>query len=348
MFLSFMLASLTAQAAEVTWVGGGHASNPQFSIDGNWLAFEVNNNADKVELYVVKLTSGNPSAPQKVVLPGGSSSFTAAGVYAANPNWHPGKALIFEAANPGGQTRLYYLQPGGSSAAEYLSASQAPGSLAWPAIAPDGQSLAFTSSNTGKGDVYVFSQSQNKVYNTFSSGEPENAPRFATDSKSLVFSKKNQGTEDLFMHTLGTTTQTPLKGGNGDQTRPRFNATEVIYFTNERGDEHWDIAAVPPVPGGERRIVAKDIRLPQRSQPSLTPDGTSVVYTSSAPAQDTWIFVSKLDGSGTKQIASGGLTAVGDPVVVTAGGRTYLSFTALPPSGSDWRQLHVLDITGQI
>ena len=37
------------------------------------------------------------------------------------------------------------------------------------------------------------------------------------------------------------------------------------------------------LPGGERRIIAQDIRLPLRSQPSLTPDSTAVLYTSSAP-----------------------------------------------------------------
>jgi Tol biopolymer transport system component len=346
MIFSLLLSALSAQAVEVSWVGGGHGSNPQWSADGGWLAFEVNNNADKVDMYVVKVTNGNPGQPQKVVIPGGSSSFAAAGTYAANPSWLPRGGVVFEAANPGGTTRLYYLSPGGSAAQEFLTAQQAPGNLSWPAISPDGQTLAFVSSATGKGDVYVFSQSQNKVWNTFASDQTENAPRFSTDSKLLVFSKKNQGTEDLFTHAIGTTSQTPLKGGAGDQSRPRFTRTEIVYFTNERGDEHWDIAAVP-IAGGERRIVARDIRLPPRSQPSLTPDGTAVIYTSSAPAQDTYIFVTKLDGSGTKQIASGGLTAVGDPSMITANGRTFMSFTALPPSGSDWRQLHILDVTGQ-
>ena len=336
-----------AAAVEVAWVGGGHGANPQWSPDGSWLAFEVNNNADKVDLYIVKVTNGNPGQPQKLVIPGGSSSFSATGSYAANPNWHPKGPVIFEAANPGGLTRLYYLSPGGSSPAEYLNVSQAPGNLAWPSISPDGAYLAFTSSASGAGDIYLFSQSANKVTLTFASVLPENAPRFSSDSKSVVFSKKNQGTEDLFTWTVGTTVQTPLKGGNGDQSRPRYAGSEILYFTNERGDGHWDIAAIPAA-GGERRIVAKDIRLPLRSQPQITPDGTAIVYGSAAPAQDSFVYVTKLADGTTKQIATGGLTAVGDPSIVTAGGRTYLAFTALPTSGSDWRQMHVVDITGQL
>jgi len=347
MTLALTLAlTLTAQAAEVSWVGGGHAGNPQWSPDGSWLAFEVNNNADKVDLYVVKVANGNPSTPQKIVLPGSSSSFTAGGSYAANPNWHPRGPVLFEAANPGGLTRLYFLSPGGSSPAEYLSVTQAPGNLAWPTISPDGSTLAFTSSATGAGDIYVFTPATNKVTKTFASDTPENAPRFSPDGKTLVFSKKNYGTEDIFTQVLGTNAQTPLKGGNGDQSRPRYAKVDVVYFTNERGDEHWDIGAIPAA-GGERRIVAQDIRLPLRSQPALSPDGSAVVYSSSAPAKDGSVYVTKLDGSGTKEIKTG-LNAVGDATMVSAGGRTFLSFTALPTSGSDWRQLHIIDVTGQI
>lgn len=348
MILAVSLALVSAaHAVEVTWVGGGHAGNPEWSPDGSWLAFEVNNNADKVDLYVVKVANGNPSAPQKVTIPGGSSSFSAGGSYAANPNWHPRGPVLFEAANPGGLTRIYFLNPGGSSPAEYLNVTQAPGNLAWPTVSPDGTSLAFVSSATGQGDIYVFNQSTNKVAVTVPSEMPENAPRYSTDSKMLVYSRKNQGTEDLFTWAVGTPSQTPLKGGNGDQSRPRFAKSEVVYFTNERGDEHWDVAAMAVTPGAERRILAKDIRLPLRSQPALTPDGSAVVYCSSAPAQDGSVFVAKLDGSGTKEIKTG-LNAVGDPALVTANGRTFLAFTALPVAGSDWRQLHIVDVTGQI
>lgn len=347
MTLALTLAlTLSARAAEVTWVGGGHAGNPQWSPDGSWLAFEVNNNADKVDLYVVKVANGNPSAPQKVVIPGGSSNFSAGGSYAANPNWHPRGPVLFEAANPGGLTRIYFLNPGGSSPSEYLNIQQAPGNLAWPTVSPDGATLAFTSSATGMGDMYTFSQSTNKVAVTVKTDSPENAPRFSPDGQTIVHSKKNFGTEDIFTWSTGASAQTPLKGGNGDQSRPRYAKGDVVYFTNERGDDRWDIAAIPSA-GGDRRIIAQDIRLPLRSQPAITPDGTAVLYTSSAPAKDSSVFVVKLDGSGTKEIATG-LSAVGDAAVVTAGGRIFLAFTALPNSGSDWRQLHIVDVTGQI
>ncbi|GDX79793.1 hypothetical protein LBMAG42_16040 [Deltaproteobacteria bacterium] len=339
-----------AHAVEVTWSGGGHGSNPQWSADGAWLAYEVNNNSDKVDLYVVKVAGGAPGAPTKLVIPGSSSSFSGGGAFAAAPVWHPKQSvLIFEGANAGGTMRLYFLAASNPAPAEYVNGSQAPGALAWPAISPDGLTVAFTTSASGAGDVMLFSQQTNKVTPAFpSTKEPENAPTFGPDSKRVVFSRKNYGTEDVFTVTTGEAAAVPVKGatGNGDQTRPRMVGTNVVYFTGERGDDHWDIGVVP-VAGGDRRILAKEVRLPIRTTPALTPDGTAVVYGSSEPAKDGSVYITKLDGSGTVEIKTG-LAAVGEPAVTTANGKTWLAFTALPSSGSDWRQLHIIDITGKI
>ena len=350
MILSALLAFVSsASAAEVGWVGGGHGSNPQWSADGNWLAFEVNNNSDKGDLHVVRVTGGAPGAPTKVAIPGSSSSFSAGGSFAAAPVWHPKQSiLVFSGANAGGTMRLYFLSASNPAPAEYLNGSQAPGSLAWPAISPDGNMVTFVTSASGAGDVMLFSQQTNKVTLAFpSTKEPENAPTFGPDSKRVVFSRKNYGTEDIFTVAPGETAAAPVKGatGNGDQTRPRMAATSTVYFTAERGEDHWDIGVVPLL-GGDRRIVAKDVRLPIRATPTVTPDGTAVLYGSSEPAKDGSIYITKLDGSGTTEVKTG-MAAVGEPAVVTAGGKTFLAFTALPSSGSDWRQLHVLDVTGK-
>jgi len=212
-------------------------------------------------------------------------------------------------------------------------------------VLPDEAPVRYAS---GAGDVMLFSQQTNKVTPAFpSTKESENAPTFGPDGKRLVFSRKNYGSEDVFTITASETAATPVKGatGNGDQTRPRIVGSDVVYFTSERGVGHWDVGVVP-VTGGDRRILAKDVRLPIRTTPALTPDGSAVLYGSSEPAKDGSVYITKLDGSSTAEIKTG-LAAVGEPAMTTAGGRTYLSFTALPSSGSDWRQLHVIDVTGK-
>lgn len=349
MLLGMLLSVSTAGAVEVTWSGGGHASNPQWSPDGSWLAFEVNNNSDKVDLYLVRVSGGLPSGPaSRVVIPGGGSSFSTGGSFTANPIWVPDGGLFFEAANPGGTTRIYYVKPGGAAPVEFLSSSAAPGMLAWPAVSPDGSKVVFTSGASGGGDVYLLDRGANKVSAAFHTDTSENSPRVCGDNSTVVFSRKNYGTEDIFSWKIGGTETTPIKGatGSGDQTRPLCLSDKVVFFSNVRGDDKWDIVSVPLI-GGETVTLAKDVRLPQRTTPSVTPDGSAVVWTSSAPAQDHLIYVTRLDGGGTKTINTG-LSAVGEPDVVVSGGRTYLTFTALPASGADWRQLHVIDVTGQI
>lgn len=230
---------------------------------------------------------------------------------------------------------------------EFLNSTVAPGMLSWPALSSDASKMVFTSGATGAGDVYLFDRGSNKVSAAFRTDTSENAPRFCSDNATVVFSRKNYGSEDIFSWKLGSTETAPIKGatGNGDQTRPICQNDRVIFFSNVRGDDHWDIASVP-LAGGETVTLAKDIRLPLRSVPSLTPDGQSVIYTSSAPSQDHLIFITRLDGSGTKTINTG-MSAVGEPDLVVINGRSYLSFTGLPASGADWRQLQVIDVTGQ-
>lgn len=324
----------------------GHAYNPHWSKDGQWLAFEVNRYGDAVDLYVTRITNGTAGVPVKVVIPGVSSSFSSRGSVVAAPVWHPDGNVIFEGSNSGGTQRLYYWAPGGQSAAELLTSTKIGGDLTWPTLSPDGRRLAFVSDSTGSGDIYIWQQSNNQVSATFTSPSAEASPRFSPDGSLLAFTRKNRGTEDLFLWNGPGSEPASLKGGNGDQTRPVWVGDYVVYFTNERGEGHWDVA-ITHRQGGERRILAREVRLPMRAGPAITPDGRAVVYTMSDPQQGDRLMVTLLDGSRTVEIPTG-LVACGEPDLVAVGSKVMVAFTALPNAGSDWRQLHVLDVTSQL
>ena len=117
-----------------------------------------------------------------------------------------------------------------------------------------------------------------------------------------------------------------------------------MYFTSERGDGHWDIA-VSSGPG-KKKVIAKDVRLPVRASPALAGGGQWVAYGSDLPEKGKFIFFTKLDGSTTIEIDTG-LIAAGEPAITSANGRTFMAFTALPDVGADWRQLHIVDISGK-
>jgi len=334
----------TAGAVEVNITAKGHAFNPSWSPDGQWLAFELNNYQGSIELYVVKVQGGNPMGnPTKMVVPGASSSFSTAASVAAAPTWHPKGGLIFEGSAAGGNSRLYFWQPGGQTASELLSVTQVKDDLSWPTISPDGKTVAFVCSATGQGDVYFWGRGTNAVTMAFASPFSEMAPRYAPTNTELAYSRKNQGGEDLFVWSAAA--NTPRVGGNGDQTRPVWSGTSVVFFSNERGDDRWDVAISKGA--GDKQILAKDVRLPQRAAPALAPNGQWVAYGVVTPEKADAIFLTKVDGSATVEINTG-FVAAGEPSLIASGGRTFLAFTALPSNSADWRGLHIIDVTDKV
>ncbi len=331
-------------AAEVSVADKGHAINPSWSPDGQWIAFELNKFAGSVDLHVVKIMNGNPvGAPQKVALPGGSSQFASGGSVATSPVWLPQGMVIFEGSSTGKDSRLFFWKPGGQGAGELLSSAQVTGDLSWPAVSPDGKTVIFVTDVTGSGDLYGWDRATNKVSMQFTSPFTESAPRYNADGTKIAFSRKNQGGEDLFTYAGGQ--QVPLMGGNGDQTRPIWVGNNILYFTDERGQDRWDIAlSTGP---GTKVVLAKDVRLPHRAAPAVTPDGKWVVYGVSTPEQAHQIQFTSMDGARTVKIDTG-LVACGEPSVAKVGDRLFLAFTALPSQGADWRQLHVIDVTDQV
>lgn len=329
-----------AAAAEVSVSERGHASNPTWSADGSYLAFEVNDYNGTVSLYVVKISNGTPvGSPSKAAIPGQSSSFASKGSMAANAVWHPDGMAIFEGAAPGADSRLYFLSPGGAAPSQLLTAGQVNGDLSWPAISTDGMKVAFVSDITGDGDIYIWDRQSNAVTAVVQSPYSEMAPAFHSDG-TLVYTRKNQGGQDLFLLKDGSFV--PLVGGNGDQTRPAWAGSKVVFFSNERGDDSWDI--VSSSGPGQKKTIARNVRLPVRAAPAVSDDGRWIAYGSSEPDASHSVYFVSADGAYAKTLKTS-MTAVGEPSLIQAGGRTYVAYTALPSAGADWRQLRIEDVT---
>ena len=135
MGLWLTVALSTATAGQISISERGHASNPSWSPDGNWLSFEVNDYSGSVSLFVVKIQGDNPvGVPSKVNIPGQSSMFGSGGGMTSNTVWHPEVMMIFEGATAGASSRLYFLQPGGAAPSQLLTSGQISGDLSWPAV----------------------------------------------------------------------------------------------------------------------------------------------------------------------------------------------------------------------
>jgi Tol biopolymer transport system component len=343
--LAAILAGSDARATTVDAGAPGHAYNPTWSPDGKRLAFELDPYEGSVDLYVVAVDGTQATgAPRRIGLPGSTSAFSTQASVAASPAWHPGGQLLFEGSNAGGAMRLYYWAPDRPQAVELLSVSKAAGDLSWPAVSSDGKKVAFVSDVTGNGDLYLWTQATNEIAIVVASTFSEMAPRFEPSSGRIAYTRKNLGGEDLFVADAAGASSA-WAGGNGDQTRPVWAGGSLVYFTNERGADHWDIAVASGPKN--KRIVARDVRLPLRAPPALSPDGKWVAYGLADPKSANRIALAMLDGSRATEVTTDRV-ACGEPAIGRSGDKLVLAFTALPHDGADWRQLELVDVTAQL
>jgi dipeptidyl aminopeptidase/acylaminoacyl peptidase len=331
-------------AGEVRYSGEGHAYNPVWSRDGKYLAFEVNQLAGDVELYVSEITGAIAKDAVRVTLPGGTSAYGGKNQVLENATWVRGNVAVFEGSNQGGQFRLYTYSPSGGAATELIPTSQVPGDLTFPHAAED-NSLAFIADASGAGDIRVRNPAGALAQIT-STSAPEVFPTFLQDGSKLAFSRKTNNTEDLFELVTASKTEATVSGGGGDQTRPIYAGGKLLFFDDSRGDNVWDVSVVD-APGGTKRALAKGVRLPLRSRPAVSPDGKYLAFTYDDPTKSSKVVVTALDGSKSVDITTT-FTACGEPALTMANGRYILAYTALPSANAAWRFLYVEDITDKL
>jgi hypothetical protein len=331
-----------AQAGQVKFGADGHAINPVWSLDGKFIAFEVNTyGGDGISMYFVPMQGANAGAPQKIKLPGSSGPYSGQQVV-MNASWHPQGLAVFEGSNAGGKFRLYFAQPGGAMAAEMLPNSQAPGNLQFPVVSPDGNLLAYISDQFGKGDVMVWNRSSNQIQQTTKTPDiSEVFPFFHKSDGKILFMRKGSVAT---IHEASP--ETTVAKGNGDQTRPVYAGDKVLYFTSERGEGKWDLAVINR-DGTGKKVLAKDVKLPERSRPAVTGDGKYVAYVYADPTKDSAIRLQPIEGGAEVEVKTE-FTACGEPALGVQNGRYLLAFTALPSDNSDWRFLFVQDITDKL
>ena len=342
-----LVASAPALAGQVRFDGDGHVMHPVFSLDGRYVAYEVNRLAGEVDLFVSELNSAIAKDGVRVGLPGGNA-FAGGDRVAANPAWHPAGIIVFEGSNQGGQYRLYYHQPGAGQAAEMIQASQVPGHLTFPAISADGSIMSFVAKETGNGDIRTRDTNTGALSQVTTTPGSESFPIFSADSQEILFTRKHADTEDIFTHRLSDGAEKQIVQGPGDQTRPAYSQGDdrMVYFDGYRGEGQWDLMSVDHN-GGDAKKIARGVRLPHRARPAVSKDGDWVAWTYDDPQKGDRVMISRVDGSKTVEIRTEH-TACGEPALTERDGKVLLAYTALPGSGAEWRFLMILDVTSKL
>jgi TolB protein len=343
-----LVSTATASAGPVRFEGEGHAETPAWSLDGKYLAFEVNRLAGTIEMFISEVQGDVAGQSRVLKLPGSSGPYGGdSGSVATNATFHPDGIMLFEGSSNTGDYRIFYSKVTGSSPQQFIGTDQLSGKLTFPSLSSDGSQLAFIGSATGAGDLYVRSSADYKITQLTSTSLTELSPLLSADGKRVVYSVRENGAQDLFEMSVSGGSPTMVASGTGDQTRPVYAAGGgVVYFDGARGEGTWDLAMVPSV-GGKPVTLARDVVLPTRARPCVTPDGKWVAFAHADPSRDDKIFLVSIDGNTTKEIPTG-MKGAGDPAITVKGGRTLLAFTALPADKADWRTLMVMDITDKL
>ena len=93
--------------AEISHASDGHVQNPVWSPDGKKLAFEVNNNSGRIELFAVKMSGIQHESIKKIEVRI-ANEFGSTGSVNVAPLWFVDEAstmLIFEHSHKGSRNR---------------------------------------------------------------------------------------------------------------------------------------------------------------------------------------------------------------------------------------------------
>ena len=93
-----LVSTATASAGPVRFSGEGHAETPVWSLDGKYLAFEVNRLAGDIEMFISEVSGDVAGEARALKLPGaGSSPYGSSGSVATNATFHPDGIVLFDA-----------------------------------------------------------------------------------------------------------------------------------------------------------------------------------------------------------------------------------------------------------
>jgi Tol biopolymer transport system component len=344
----FLASPLDAEAGKVRFGDSaepGHVDTPVWSPDGKYVAFEANDLGGGVDMYVAEISGDIAKDGTKVTLPMGRTGggvFGGAKHVASNASWHPDGFVVFQGSNQGGEFRLYLYQPRGQAAHEMIQSTQVPGNLTMATMSDDGSKLAFVSSHTGNGDIYIRDSNSGEVKRITSGEGTEAFPTFSSDGSRMLFTRKKNDLDAIFEVDLASGVEREIAAGNGSHTRPTYGANgAVVHFSAERGDSIWDLVVRT---NGVKKVLARDIRLPLRARPTVGSKGQWVAVASDDPSKSDGVMLIKIDGSKTVKVPTS-FKGCGDPAISWNGDRMILAYTALPASGSDWRFLQIEDVT---
>ena len=306
----------------VTSDGSMQSMHPQWSPDGQWIAFH---SRARRGIWIVPATSG---VPRQLV------------EFGSHPSWSPdGQTIVFtsDAGGMAAQSTLWTVRRDGSDRKELTRLGQPPGGHREPGWSPDGRTILFNVSRGGWGqEIWTVPASGGTPRRIVSPRIGGLSPRFAHDGRALYWGSPSTGS-------TGGSLWRQVLGAGGD---PVGEPTEVMdiggtleglaigrdgsiaYGVTVADNNLWAVD-VAPVAGEPVRLTNEVVRV---THPDYTPEGR-VAFEQFGPGRPPSSWLMNDDGSGVEPLVSEPWYAAPQSV---RDGRILLTRLAPPPVSYWW------------
>jgi Tol biopolymer transport system component len=320
-------------AKELAQVKEANIQRPSWSSNGAKISFEANFHKEKIIQLHIGTTDPDsfrqitPSVRASNALTSGFQTAAPSGLVSHELSWGPSPSnhFVYASANADGDYDLH-LSSGGKIAASIFP----DGGPAW---SPNGRHIAFTSSRTGEGDVYLIDTSavdRDPVRLSTHEGASEVYIGWSPDSQQLVYVSHTQQGDNLWWLPHRKSAPVRLTSGPGSQTRPQFSpdGAFVAFYQRDAGSNRLDLYVLELGGSNTSRPVAQDI-VANTAGPVWSPDGKYLLFVCNDDAKYDPLCAVKLDQPETPILLESNTVGHGDIAVNPTGdGNWYLAYVA--------------------
>lgn len=205
------------------------------------------------------------------------------------------QGLIILALDEGGNTHLFAYQPQESGAGQPLPFTRltyGPWDDIYPAISPDGQSVAFASNRSGYWDIYLLDLSSGGITRLTDTLAYDASPAWSPDNKWLVYETYNNDNLDIKIQSVISPTDTiQLTTSSAADFSPVWSpkGRHIAFVSDRSGENEIWLADLDQTEAQRFQNISQNPNS-NDTHPAWSPDGNSIVWVGAQDGMHTLIL----------------------------------------------------------